>query len=504
MRHHRVISILVVVLALLLGQAAVLARPVIDYEDVPTAFVVDPCRVYDDYPGWPQTSELRMIDLTDSEPLEIDWEHSTDLFGGVAFTSVPDYEKAFVFATVGSKLVVYDVLHRWWPEDPPVDPPDEPVGRDINLVAVHEVDLGTELNLPGLELGRIVAGGWYGIEVEPGALIPQAALYIVGTRPDNDEAFYIVVDQESLILGDPVTVYGHGQLCYSGNCTVSSVLDIRVGDLGGPDYVEEAYITTVQPFSVSTELQMTYRLERFVSGSAFSSQAVHASYFEAPQAGVDPPLVEEASGLRFAPDSHDAYVPRKDNWRIENLVSRAESCALPAEPTDVAVWQPASSAVRYLFVTTYDGLTGRLYVTPADSCVDPQNPFVLDIAIANRPVSLDLLTAGDDDALVVVVGEGAKEFQSFDLTYTGSTEPFVYSYGGLELGTTSIETSCPSYVHLGLRDVVEMEECAPKNCPGKDRNCLPGDLRCNIEPQPPHGDDEGAGGGEDPPPEGDY
>ena len=99
---------------------------------VPSTLVIDPCREYLPEPGepqeWFQVSELAMIDLSGTMPVEIAWVPSADRHGGATFASVPGYEQEYVFATHGAQLDVYKLIR-------------DRCGQDL-FDPVRSVDLG--------------------------------------------------------------------------------------------------------------------------------------------------------------------------------------------------------------------------------------------------------------------------------------------------------------------------------------------------------------------------
>jgi len=500
MKRTAILTILTLLLApCLVDVRDAEARGPVPIEGIPTALVIDNCREYTDpladpplVPDISQTSEVSLIDFLGGSVRELDFLASNHEFGlgGVAFASLPGYERTHLFVAEGDKINVYYIEQMvrteldellWDYDDAPIQLP--PVKWTI--------DIGNELGISDLELGRIATGRWVGVEAGPGQIFGQAALYLVGTRP-NDKAYYIVLDQQWLIEGNPpnggTQVYGFGQVC-SGptECTISQALDIRVGDLSSATYTEEAYINTVQRFG-TTDIQVSYRLERGIPSTSFTLTPQSGSLWLDPDNPSQPPKVA-SSGLRFAPGSHDVYVPRKFEETVRNLTDSSESCVLPGEPTDVATWEPgvASTASRYLFVPTWDGTSGSLEILPAGNCLPNPLTATLSIPIGAEATSLDLYPVDDNELWVLVVSAGDQLFEAIHLEFDspGGADAFdeveTIAYSMTSNGFWP--NSCPSFVSFGLRDLLVRPAYLGKKL-GLGRRCAVGDPRCPPPPGP--------------------
>ena len=462
------------------GVAALLAWPlplVVHAAVVPTALLVDPCRSHADSeePQNDQASEVTLIDFLAQPPApparEVAWVTSRpDPHGGAAFATLRGYQQTHVFVTHGGTLDVYDVSATFLGTPAPS--------------LVRSVDVASLVGVPGLRLGRIAAGKYAYATAEPDALFPQASLYLVGTRPDLQAAWSIVLDQQFLIEGvapTPTVVYDFEPICASpGECTVPAVLDIRVGDLTGHEVVEEAYIGTVTRFG-STDAHVVYRLERELDVTAFTLYPAFGSYWQSADDPLAPPLVPSASGLRFAPRSHDVYVLHKYERQVRNLTDSSVSCVLAGEPTDVAVWKPGLAGVdrRYLLATSWDGASGRLDVFRAGPCIAGQAAPTLSIPTGEVPASLDLYPVDADEVWALVASSTL--FEAFHLRFqsVGGVDSFtVLEARTLPTYVEVLDGTCPSFVAFGKRQEVPSECVPPPDCTGIDRKCLKNDPRC--------------------------
>jgi len=480
MKPSRLVWTVVFGAALLASQLSALARGNVT-KNIPAALMVDPCRSHTDLaePQNDQVSEVTLIDFLGDAPgplvKELSWVTSyPDPHGGATFASLPKYQQSHIFVTRGDKLDVYDV--------------GEKIMGWLSIRKVRTVSVGSLVGVQGLELGRVAPGNFTAAEAEPGALFGQHSLYLLATRPDLQRAYYIVIDQQYLIEGTAPTstiVYGFGQICSSPTgCTTSAALDIRVGDESDLGVTEEAYITTVESFG-STDLQMTYRLERGIGATDFTLSPRFASYWKNAHNSIDPPMVSEASGLRFADDSSDAYVLKKFEWQVRNLADGTESCVLSGEPTDVAVWEPgiASAEPRYLLATSWDGSIGRLDLFPAGDCPAGNPASTLSILVGAEPTSMDLYAVDDDELWVLVVSKGSRLFEAIHLEFqsAGGVDSFtVLETRTLPTYVEVLEDSCPSFVQFGMRQEKQFI-CPippPGGCTGIDRKCLRNDPRC--------------------------
>lgn len=430
-----------------------------------------------------------MIDFTDSDPIplgttgvvpkEVDWFPSDDPHGAAVFASLPGYERTHILVSHGSKVSVYDVGESidYW----------DPITFEYCHLYEHvqTVNVGTLLGVPDLQVSRVAAGRWTIVEAAPGQMFAQAALYVVGKRVGADEAYYGVLDQQWLIEqtlppgGD--YVYDSGPICSSPtDCTVMKVFDLRVGDLGDPveGYTEEAYINVLQDVD-NVKYQTTFRLERGFSSTDFTLISEFDDLWGLPYA-------PDFSGIGFAPDSHDVYVPLKTKPAVLDMVGGGYSCELDSEPVDVAVWEPGVGPVsRYLLALTWDGAVGELQIFPADADPDDQ---CSDLAQATKmtfsaqPTSIDIFPKGNDRfwALVVTgpdaVGDTSFKAIRFRIDpQTGGFDAYSPITRNHTMSTSHFSGSCPSYVHFGLRDRLYN---SPIPQPLLDRECLPQDPRC--------------------------
>ena len=466
----------------------------------PTTLFVDACRTN----SWDlRTSEVAMIDLQTTDYLH------EELFipikdpaypigakaGGTVTSTLPAHVNKVIFVGAGSQLAVHKVQNTTQGNGLPA--PD--------IVAPDSThDLATMAGISGLQISSMAAGNFRPAQQSPGVMYAQAqaSLYVTGTVDSDsdgiaDEAYYIILDQQYLIEGvasNGTHLYAVNQICAAaGVCHITDVLDIEIGPHAVAGQMEEGFISAIHNYGTPAapfNIQIAYRLERGLSETAHTLTPVLGDLWASPTV-----VGTQRAGIGASPTGGKFYGPTKSIKTIRNLADNTDSCALPGEPIDVAVWEPGISSAesRYLVAVSMNGSQPRLDIMESTSCLSGGGSSVISIPLVGNgaPQAMDLAVIDDDEIWVAVTShttaaDAAWEMVRIQISSNGGVDSFSfhdqYSYATM---FDPLTDSCPTDVHIFDRaSWTEMPWYStpgckfPNNCGPVLLQCAPSDPRC--------------------------